>query len=56
MRDRIVAEERERLKAQADRIQKIKRNKAEMEELQKNLDKYQEQCDKMQVEDRQLTQ
>jgi hypothetical protein len=27
-----------------------------MEELQKNLDKYQEQCDKMQVEDRQLTQ
>jgi hypothetical protein len=30
MRDRIVAEERERLKAQADRIQKIKRNKAEM--------------------------
>ena len=36
-----MTEERERLKTQAERIREIKKNKAEQEEMQKNLDKFQ---------------
>lgn len=44
-----MAEERERMKTQAERIKEIKKNKADQEELQKNLEKYQETCNKLQV-------
>jgi chromosome segregation ATPase len=55
-RDRIVTEERERLKTQAERIREIKKNKAEQEEAQKQLERFQESCNKLQVEDKHLTQ
>lgn len=51
-----MAEERERLKTQSERIREIKKNKGEQEEAQKQLEKYQEACNKMGVEDKHLTQ
>lgn len=37
------------MKKQSERIKDIRKNKAEMDEVQKKLDKYQESCNSLQV-------
>ena len=56
VKERIMVEEREKLKKQAERLKEVKHKRNEVEEVQKHVSKEQESLNKMQVSDKHITQ
>lgn len=55
IKERIMAEEREKLKKQGERIKDIKKNKADIEEMQRGLEKANDSLSKLSVADKNIT-